>query len=215
DEFTMDADGTRSAPGFSAVSVLMPPGRYTVRLTVDGATQSQPLEVRRDPNIPATEADIVASVNAQLQMQAQMASLGDWVNQMEAVRSQVQQLTADLAAGKPNADLKPAVDSVGHKFTDLESSIVDLRQTGQGQDGVRWPVQLAGQLNYLIGNISNSADAPPNQPQQSVYQILSDEARGAKVALDRLISQDLAALNARLRARGLKPIETSLQNVVP
>lgn len=215
EEFTMDADGTRSAPGFAAVSVLMPPGRYTVRLTVDGVSQTQPLEVRRDPNIPATEADIVASVNAQLQMQAQMASLGDWVNQMEAVRVQVQQLTADLATGKPNADLKPAVDSVGRKFTDLESSIIDLRQTGQGQDGVRWPVQLAGQLNYLIGNIAASADAPPNQPQQSVYQILSDEARGVKVALDRLVSQDLAALNARLRARGMRPIETTLPNIVP
>ena len=30
-EFTMDADGTRPAPGFGTLSVLMPPGRYTVK----------------------------------------------------------------------------------------------------------------------------------------------------------------------------------------
>jgi len=43
----MDSDGTRAAPGFGALSVLMPPGRYTVKLTVGGQSFTQPLEVRK------------------------------------------------------------------------------------------------------------------------------------------------------------------------
>ena len=213
EQFQMDADGTRSAPGFGAISVLMPPGRYTVKLTVDGQSQTQPLVVRKDPNLPATDADIRASVAAQLQIQAQMAALGDWVGQMEAVRVQVQQLTATLATDRPNADLRPAVDSVGRKFTDLEREVVDLRQTGQGQDGVRWPTQTAGQLGYLNGNLAASADAPPNAPQREVYTILDKEAKATKAALDLLIQQDLKALNARLKARGLKEIELNLPKI--
>jgi photosystem II stability/assembly factor-like uncharacterized protein len=212
--FTMDADGTRSAPGFGAISVLSLPGRYTVKLTVDGQSYTQPLEVRADPNVPATMADMRAAHDAQLQIQAQMAALGEWVTQMEAVRLQVQQLTTQLASDRPNADLRPAVDSLGRKFTDLESEIVDLRQTGQGQDGVRWPAQLAGQLGYLQGNIGASADAPPNAPQRDVYAVLDREARASKAALDVLIQRDLAALNARLRARGLKEITLTLPPVV-
>ena len=214
EQFTMDADGTRSAPGFGAISVLMPPGRYTVKLTVDGRSFSQPLEVRKDPNAPATDADIRAALDAQLQIQSQMTGLAEWVTQMEAVRMQVQQLTVTLATDRPNADLRPAVDSVGRKFTDLEMTVVDLRQTGQGQDGVRWPAQLAGQLGYLNGNISASADSPPNAPQRDVYTVLDREARAMKSALDLLIQRDLAALNAKLRARGLKEIELKLPPVV-
>ena len=37
-EFVLDPDGTRDAPGFGTIAVRMPPGRYTVKLTVDGQT---------------------------------------------------------------------------------------------------------------------------------------------------------------------------------
>jgi hypothetical protein len=214
DQFAMDADGTRSAPGFGAISVLMPPGRYTVKLTVDGQTYSSAAEVRKDPNITVTDLEIKASVDAQLQIQAQMAAAADWVTSMEAVRVQVQQLTVTLASDARNADIRPAVDSVGRKFTDLERTIVDLRQTGQGQDGVRWPIQIAGQLGYLNGNISASADAAPTAQQRSVYTVLDRQAKASKTALDLLIQRDLAALNARLKARGLKEIELKLPPVV-
>ena len=40
----------RPAPGGQRISILMPPGRYAVRLTVDGATHEQPLTVLKDPH---------------------------------------------------------------------------------------------------------------------------------------------------------------------
>ena len=214
EQWAMDADGMRAAPGFGAISVLVPPGKYTVKLTVDGASWSQPLEVRKDPNIKVSDAALNASVAAQLTIQAQMAAAGEWVNTMEAVRVQMQQLTTALATDRLNADLKPAVDSVGVKFTDLERAIIDLRQTGQGQDGVRWPTQIAGQLGYLSSGLTASADAAPTAQQRSVYTVLDKEAKAVKSALDVLVQKDLEALNARLTARGLKTIELSLPKVV-
>ncbi|HXV86309.1 MAG TPA: hypothetical protein VD793_06405, partial [Gemmatimonadales bacterium] len=49
DWFEVPPEG-RSAPGLGQFSVLMPPGTYTVKLTVGGQEFSQPLEVRKDPN---------------------------------------------------------------------------------------------------------------------------------------------------------------------
>jgi hypothetical protein len=68
-EFRMDRDSTRSAPGIGRLSVLMAPGSYTVRLTVDGQTFSQPLEVRKDPNSSATDQDIRAANALLLELQ--------------------------------------------------------------------------------------------------------------------------------------------------
>ena len=214
DVFTMDADGTRPAPGFGSISVLLLPGKYTVRLTVDGQSSEQPLEVRKDPNIPSTEAEMRASVTAQLGIQAQSAATAEMVNSMEAVRYQIQTLTASLTAGAPVADVRPALDSVGRKFTQLEMTIIDLRQTGQGQDAVRWPVGVAGQLGYLASNLAASADAEPNGPQRDVGATLDRQARTAKSSLDTLIQKDLAALNALLKARGLKTIDVTLPPIV-
>ena len=59
-EFEMARDGTRDAPGFGSISVLMPPGRYTVKLTANGQTLTQPLDVLKDPN----EAETLAHLSA-------------------------------------------------------------------------------------------------------------------------------------------------------
>mgnify|MGYP003577574353 CR=1 FL=1 len=107
------------------------------------------------------------------------------------------------AVSSTPADVKSAGDSLDRKFIDVEQTIVDLRLTGRGQDQVRWPVQLGGQLSYLAGGIGSSDFAPTTQ-QRGVNEILVKQMRATRAALEQLMSKDLAAFNALLRSRGLK-----------
>ena len=54
----------RVAPGTNTLSILAPPGNYTVRLTVGNVTETKPLVVRKDPNSGGTEGDIAAQTAA-------------------------------------------------------------------------------------------------------------------------------------------------------
>jgi photosystem II stability/assembly factor-like uncharacterized protein len=212
-EFTMSPDGTRSATGFGTVSVLMPPGRYSVKLTVDGQSFTTPLMVLRDPNSTnVTDASIRAAAARLMTIQNELNTAADALTAIEGVRVQTGALEGDLASAN-NADLRAATDSLEKKFIALESRILDLRLTGEGQDEVRWPVKLGGQLSYLAGGISASDFAPTAQ-QRDVHAVLSKETRDVYTGLQTLIRADVAALNARLRARGLKPIDVALPAVV-
>jgi photosystem II stability/assembly factor-like uncharacterized protein len=213
DEFMMDADGTRSAPGFGAVSVVMPPGRYTVKLTVDGQSFTQPLEVRKDPNSSVTDQDIRASFDALLVMQNDLSASADMLTTIEAVRAQVGTLKATIGNDRANADIRAGADSLEQLFIALEQKLVDLRQTGQGQDGVRWPVMLGGQLSYLAGNVASSDFAPTAQ-EKDVHTGLQKQVRDNRTSLEQIIQRDLAAFNNRLRAKGLKPIDVTLPPIV-
>jgi hypothetical protein len=210
-EFQMDADGTRDA-GFGSFSVLMPPGHYSVRLTVDGQSFTQPLEVRKDPNAFATDQDIRATTETLLTMQNDMNAASDVLNTIESVRAQLQDLSAQLADRK-NANLRVRRDSLEAKFIALEQKLQDLRITGRGQDGVRWPVRLGGQLGYLAGNIGSSDFAPTAQ-QREVHQVLQKQGKDVRAALEVLMQKDLDAFNKLLKARGLKPIDVELPKVV-
>jgi hypothetical protein len=95
----------------------------------------------------------------------------------------------------------------------VEQRIIDLRMTGRGQDGVRWPVRLAGQLSYLAGTIASSDFAPTVQ-QREVAAVLAKETRDVHAALRALMTRDLASYNATLRARGLKTIDVPVPNPV-
>src|SRR6185436_2022103 len=122
-------DGTRNAPGAGRLSILMPPGTYTVKLLAGGETLCQPLIIRKDPNSGGTEADIAAQTAMMLDLQKDLESGAQMVNQIEFIRSQVEKLDA--------AAVKTAADAFDKKLIEIEENLIQLRLTGQGQDAVR------------------------------------------------------------------------------
>jgi len=132
------------------------------------------------------------------------------LHSIEAVRSQV--ATMNTVSSTP-ADVKSAGDSLARQFVDVEQTIVDLRLTGRGQDEVRWPVKLGGQLSYLAGGIGSSDYAPTTQ-QRAVNDVLVKQMRATRASLEQLMNKDLATFNALLRAKGLKTIDVTLPAVV-
>jgi hypothetical protein len=212
-EFTMDADGTRPAPGFGTLSVLMPPGRYTVRLTAGGKTMTQPLEVLKDPNEMETTLDIGASADLLKKVQGDMNTSAEMLLTIESVRSQLDSLAAQLSGNPTMANVRVQGDSIGNKFMTTEGNLLDLRMTGRGQDEVRYPAMIGAQLNYLAGGIGASDFAPATQ-QQKVAQVLAKQVRDTHTALQGLLNTDLARFNTLLRSRGLKTIDVTLPAVV-
>ena len=67
------AGGSRSRRGGGGP--IAPPGRYTVRMTIGGKTYSQPLTVRRDPTVPATDADLRKQFELAQAIEAQSAQI--------------------------------------------------------------------------------------------------------------------------------------------
>ncbi|HEY2163595.1 MAG TPA: hypothetical protein VGH04_06385, partial [Gemmatimonadaceae bacterium] len=130
-EFTMDADGTRPAPGFGTLSVLMPPGRYTVRLTAAGKTMTQPLDVLKDPNETVAALDMTASTDLLKKVQADMTTSAEMLLSIESVRAQLDSLAAQIGGNSSMADVRAQGDSLGRKFVVTEGTLIDVRMTGR------------------------------------------------------------------------------------
>ncbi len=191
----------RTAPGTPRLSILMPPGTYTVKLTVDGSSQSQPLEVRKDPNSGGTDAEITEQVRMVAAIKAQLNEGAVAVARVEAVRLQVQQVQR-LANDAEVTRLARALDA---KIVDVEMNLVDLRQTGGGQDGVRFGSKLLAKLGYLATGAASS-DFKPTSQHGEVNQILAAELRQHLSAIDGVLASELAPFNAMLKAKGLPEV---------
>jgi photosystem II stability/assembly factor-like uncharacterized protein len=202
-DFAMARDGTRSAPGIGSMSVLMPPGRYTIRLTANGRTVTQPLEVRRDPNQAETMADIRVSTSLLLALQQQHRVVAGVLESLESMRAELQ---ATRARTDLPADLRTQGDSIEHKLTAIEETLIDLRLSGEGEDIVRWPIRTAGQLQYLAGRVASS-DFKPTAAEREVQVLLVRRINEARAALDRVATGELAAHNAAREKHGLQRIE--------
>ena len=120
------------------------------------------------------------------------------VHRMESVRVQLAALRTAVA----DAEVTRAVAALEEKVTALEMELVDLRQTGTGQDGVRFGSKLISKLGYLAnGLISN--DFRPTDQQVEVQGILNAQLSQHLSALESLLGGDLNALNALLRQRNV------------
>jgi hypothetical protein len=133
----------------------------------------------------------------------------DMVNAIESLRSQLGSLRAVLAGDSALTGARADADSLEKKLIAVEEELVQLRITGRGQDGVRWPIKVLGQLLYLAGQVASSDFAPTTQ-QGEVRRVLSEEARATRGRLNQLLSTDLATFNARLRERNVPNVMAKL-----
>src|SRR3989442_3530112 len=72
------------------------PGKYQVRLTVDGKSQTVPMELKLDPRVNVSQADLQKEFDLLIQIRDQLSQVYDTVNQVEDVRLQVNGLKKRL-----------------------------------------------------------------------------------------------------------------------
>ncbi len=188
----------RPAPGARRISILMPPGAYTVRLRAAGRTMEQPLTVLKDPHSAGTEADIAAQVAFLKEVRRDVVAAGEAVHRVEALRVQL----ATMARFVEDEEIADAISSLQDRLVALQMDMVDLRLTGQGQDGVRFGATLLQKIGYLSGAIA-VADFRPTDQEMEVKELLGEKLDAHLDALESLLAEDVAALNETLRNRGM------------
>jgi photosystem II stability/assembly factor-like uncharacterized protein len=193
----------RVAPGTNTLSILAPPGTYTVRLTAGGVTETQPLVVRKDPNSGGTEGDIAAQTRALVTLRQELNDAADAVHRIESVRVQVDAISRVV----DDTTVMRAATTLTQQLMDLEMNLVELRLTGGGQDGVRFAAKLISKLGYLANGMASS-DYKPTDQHMEVQQILNTELRGHLTALDALLTKELVAFNELLKQRNVPNVVT-------
>ena len=201
------ADTGRVMPGLGRLSLLMPPGRYTVRLTVDGRDFTQPLELRKDPNSGGSDREIQEQMPLLTAIYDDVNVVAELINRIEATRAQLQALSSSLATDRSLTDVRTAAAELEQKFITVEDVLAQLRLTGGGQDGVRWPAGLGAKLTRLASTVASSDWAPTTQ-QRDAHTELRGDLQKQRTQLDTLMQHELAAFNQLLRRRNVRNLIT-------
>jgi hypothetical protein len=195
----------RTAPAVGRYAILLPPGTYTVRLTAAGRTETQPLEIRKDPATIGTIEDLRAQIAMASDIHTDVNSAVDMINNLELVRGQIATLKSFLASDTTAKDVREAADSLDKKLVAVEGKLHQMKVTGRGQDMIRYPAQTTEQLIYLGGSVQWS-DAAPTTQHREVQTILKTQLAAIKAEMDRVLAEDLARFQAMLRDRKMQGI---------
>ncbi len=198
-EIRLNAEGWRPAPEGGRMNILMPPGTYTVKLSVDGQdVGTQPLKVMIDPNAGGSEADVQAQTAMLMALRKDLEAAADMTNQIEMIRAQLN----DIRQFVRDASVKTAADDLEKKLTDIEDNLIQRKFSGQGQDTTRYPTKLIGKLTYLAGDVAGG-DYPPNTQEKEVQAMFESQLADLRKRLDAVVSTDVGAFNRMLRDKNI------------
>jgi photosystem II stability/assembly factor-like uncharacterized protein len=191
------------------VGPIVVPGRYTVRLTVDGQTETQPIQILKDPRQAASDKDLDLSVKLQLKLRDDISASADMVNTIEVMRKQLED--ARKAAGADAAKLKQ-IDDMDKKLYDTESKILEPAQMTSDdkyfQQAYRVYMNLIwlnGEVGPGAGDVAGGANFAPTDTSVGVMEGIEKDLANAKADYKRLMEQDVTAFNRALPA-GMTPL---------
>jgi hypothetical protein len=110
------------------VGPIAVPGKYTVKLTVDGQSFTQPLEILRDPKVPTSVADLDLSVRLQLRLRDNISAAAEMVNTIEVMRKQLEDVQKAYKNDKSKEALVKQVAEMDKKLFDVEAKLLEPAQ---------------------------------------------------------------------------------------
>jgi len=191
------------------------PGTYKARLTAGSWSATQSFEVKKDPRVTTTQADLQRQFDLLISIRNRLSDANDAVRRIRAVKEQLDAVAARArrgprgvtatstgANGEGNAaasqaDLAAEAESLKAKLSAIESEIYQVKNRSS-QDPLNYPIMLNNRISWLAG-VVGSADAPPTEQSVKVFEELSATLQ---VQLDRLkavLETDVPAFNRKVR----------------
>jgi len=184
------------------VGPIVVPGKYSVKLTVDGQSFTQPIEILKDPKIATSVADLDLSVKLQLRLRDDISAAADMVNAIEVMRKQLEDVAKAYKNDKSKEALLKQVTDMDKKLFDVEAKLLEPAQMTSDdkyfQQAYRVYMNLIwlnGEVGPGAGDVSGGADFPPTDTSVNVMESIEKDLNAAKADYKNLMDRDVPAFN--------------------
>src|SRR6185503_14000907 len=178
------------------------PGTYRARLTVDGERLETDFEIRKDPRVVATQAELDAQFALAMKVHAKLSETHETIN---AIRSLKKQLDVWDARAKEQGQsrLLTSSGSLRRKASAIEEELVQVKAKSR-QDTLNYPAKLNAKLAGLLGSVGG-ADFAPTQGMQDVY---ADLARRIDTQIRKwdALASDIQSFDRAVRSSGMPAV---------
>lgn len=195
----------------SSFGPLVPPGIFTVGLSVDGmSVGSQPLKVLPDPHTLGTQPQMVAQAKFLLEVRDDVNQVVALVNQFEVTRKDIKSVRQNLGSGSRADKLRAAADKLNERAIAIEGKLFGIHNAGLSEDSFRENTQLYEQIGTVYNNLNSKGDTDqgPTAAEVEVIAELQGKLAAVQHEAEDFVRVDVAAFNAVAEANGGKAITT-------
>jgi photosystem II stability/assembly factor-like uncharacterized protein len=183
---------------------VVPPGTYELKLKAAGRESTTALEVRKDPRLQVSDADLQKQYELLVKVRDKLTAAHDAVARVREVRDQVNGVV-ERAKGTPDEKaLADAADAFKKKVTAVEEALYQTKNKAI-QDPLNYPIRLSNKLAWLAGVVGGAERAPTEQ-SYAVYEDVAAKIDVQLAALKQTLDQDLPAFNQLVREKNVPAV---------
>ena len=189
---------------------LAVPGNYTVKLTANGKSSTQPLTIKLDPRVKAPQDAMVRQFGLASKLAARLGEVSLALQQVGDLRKQIEGCRKDAGA---NSELLAALQGLVEKVEaavepDSDADFMLFGLAAPSKEHEPLPKVAAALTGLLI--IVDSADMGPAADAVIASERWEEAAQETLARWAAFQKDDLAAVNALLEKAKLKPLVISL-----
>jgi photosystem II stability/assembly factor-like uncharacterized protein len=184
---------------------MVVPGKYQVRLTVDGQLQTQEFTVKKDPRTPTTTEDFEKQLTLALQIRDKLSQTNEGVVQIREARKQLEPYTKS-----DNHAVAQAATDLTKKLTTVEEALYQTKNRAS-EDPLNFPIKLNNKLAALGGTV-NETDVAPTSQSEMVYEDLATQINAQLRTLHGLLTGDIAAFNKLVHDQNVPAVVLKQKN---
>ena len=183
---------------------LAVPGKYQVKLTVAGKSETAELKLETDPRVKTPQADLEKQLELGLKIRSGITLGDETVNQIRDVRAQLEALRKRLGSSDQAKAIASAAEAIEKKMTAIEGTLINpnIKAT---EDSLNYPVRLNNQLSTLAAFV-DSADSAPTAQDYAAFEFLYGKVGAQASSWKEVASKDLGEINEKIRKENIPVI---------
>ena len=193
-------DGPHKLPGeilaeFRSRGPIAPPGSYQLRLNAEGKSLTVPLELKMDPRVNVSVAEVQKEFELELKIRAVLSDLHDTVREIRETRAQIRGMRSRLEDARYKS-INDSASALEKKMTPIEDQLLQVNAKSS-ESTLNYPVLIDEQLHGLVSSVEY--DGVPTQQQYAAFDALSQQATPLIARWKDIRSSDVVALNDRMK----------------
>jgi photosystem II stability/assembly factor-like uncharacterized protein len=180
------------------------PGTYQVRLNAGGRSLSESFEVKADPRLSVSLAELEKQHDLLLKIRDKVSAAHAAILKLRTAREQVDAVVARVKTGGGNPAIAEAAESFKKKLTEVEEELYQTRNKSE-QDPLNYPIRLNDKLGHLAG-VVGSAEGAPTEQAHAVWRDLSARVDAQLSRFEQALAEDLPAFNRLVQEQSVPAV---------
>jgi photosystem II stability/assembly factor-like uncharacterized protein len=188
------------------------PGKYKVRLTVNGQSQEQEFEILKDPRINTTQEELQAQFSFLTKVRDKVSEANQGVIDIRKIKDDLNTLKNKIGSEPQMKDLSDAVKKFEEELSSHENNIHQTKNRSV-QDPLNYGIKMNNRLAHLM-NEQGGGDFPPTAQGEEVRQQLTKVVDEELGKLNATIDRNVERINTMAKERGIELLSVKKAPVV-